>query len=332
MEGPSFDGISITVGNVTINLDDSFNFESLDISLGAMGLAVGLSVDSDGEVDYNISINGVSIVGGDAEFEVSDSIGPPSANITIGAKPSDKDIDITINIAAISARFSVQLPDSTSKSGNNPSLEAENPNLPGIPFGELGLYGNNSDSDSSTSNGDVGQSIGLDAFGGEGEDVDSGQDGGGGPDGGDPGSGFGGKPIVLDLDGDGLELVALEESTAFFDLDGDGYRERVAWVSADDGFLAYDKDGDGAIAAHDELSFVGYVEGAQTDLEGLSHFDTNGNGELDPGDADWSKFRVWQDLNRDGESDPGELRTLTEAGISSIPLTGDGVERSAIAA
>jgi len=330
--GLSFDGISITVGNLTVDLDDSFDFESLDISLGA----VELSVDSDGEVDYNISINGVSIVGSDAEFEVSDSIGPPSANITIGAKPSDKDIDITINIAAISARFSVQLPDSTSKSGNNPSLEAENPNLLGIPFGELGLYGNNSDSDSSTSNGNVGQSIGLDAFGGLGEDVSAIGDprdfGGGGPDGGDPGGGFGGKPIVLDLDNDGLELVVLEEPTAFFDLDGDGYRERAAWVSADDGLLADDKDGDGAITDHDELSFVGYVEGAQTDLEGLSHFDTNGNGELDPGDTDWSKFRVWQDLNRDGESDPGELRTLTEAGISSIPLTGDGVERRAIAA
>ena len=316
MAGLSFDGISITVGNLTVDLDDSFDFESLDISLGA----VELSVDSDGEVDYNISINEVSIVGGDAEFEVSDSIGSFSANITIGAKPSDKDIDITINIAAIGARFSVQLPDSTSKSGNNPSLEPENPNLLSIPFGELGLYGNNSDSDSSTSNGDVGQSIGLDAFGGEGEDVsaigDPSDFGGGSPDGGggddpgsDPGSGFCGKPIVLDLDGDGLELVALEESTAFYDIDGDG-----------------------AIAAHDELSFVGYVEGARTDLEGLAHFDTDGNGQLDPNDADWSNFRVWQDLNRDGESDPGELRTLTEAGITSIPLTGDGVERRAIAA
>ena len=146
--------------------------------------------------------------------------------------------------------------------------------------------------------------------------------------GGDDGGGGSAKPIVLDLDGDGVELVALDDSTAFYDINGDGYRERMAWASADDGFLAYDKDGDGAISAHDELSFVSYVEGAQTDLEGLAHFDTNDDGVLDAQDAEWSKFRVWQDLDQDGVSDPGELRTLDEAGITEISLTSDGIEQT----
>ncbi len=86
--------------------------------------------------------------------------------------------------------------------------------------------------------------------------------------------------------------------------------------------------GDESISAHDELSFVSYVEGARTDLEGLAHFDTNGNGDLDPGDAEWSKFRVWQDLDQDGVSDPGELQTLDEAGITSLLLTSDGVQQT----
>lgn len=153
----------------------------------------------------------------------------------------------------------------------------------------------------------------------EGSSTGSGDNGGGG--------GGGGKPIILDLDGDGVELVPLDESTAFYDLNGDGYRERMAWASADDGFLAYDKDGDGRIAAHDELSFVGYAPGARTDLEGLRHFDTDGDGQLDPDDAEWDAFRVWRDLDQDGESDAGELSGLDEAGIRSISLTSDGKKR-----
>ena len=125
-----------------------------------------------------------------------------------------------------------------------------------------------------------------------------------------------------------MELVALEDSTAFYDIDGDGYRERMGWVSADDGLLAYDKNGDGVISGREELSFVDYVPGARTDLEGLAHFDSNGDGRLDASDAEWGRFRVWRDLDQDGESDAGELQTLAEAGISSIDLSSDGVERT----
>ncbi len=137
----------------------------------------------------------------------------------------------------------------------------------------------------------------------------------------------GGKPIVLDLDGDGVELVPLEESTAFFDMNGDGYRTRMAWAAADDGFLVYDRDGDGMIEDRDELSFMTYVENAETDLEGLRHFDTDSDGQLDPDDAGWDMFRVWRDLDQDGESDPGELQSLNEAGIESVSLTSDSVKR-----
>ena len=144
---------------------------------------------------------------------------------------------------------------------------------------------------------------------------------------GDGNGGGGGKPIVLDLDGDGVELVPLEKSTALYDINGNGSRERMAWVAPDDGFLAYDADGDGAIAGKDELSFLTYVETAETDLEGLRYFDTDGDGKLDPDDAEWGMFRVWRDLDQDGESDPGELRSLDEAGIRSVSLTSDSVKR-----
>ena len=132
-------------------------------------------------------------------------------------------------------------------------------------------------------------------------------------------------PIALDLDGDGLEYNA---AGVLFDADNDGEAELTAWVGADDALLALDVDGDGAITSGSEISFAQYVDGAQTDLEGLTAFDTNGNGLLDAGDDDFDAFVIWQDLDQDGVSDDGELMGLLEAGIESINLSSDGNEAS----
>lgn len=43
--------------------------------------------------------------------------------------------------------------------------------------------------------------------------------------------------LVVDLDGDGIELIPLEESNVYFDVDGDGLAERTQWVHPDDGFI-----------------------------------------------------------------------------------------------
>ena len=137
-------------------------------------------------------------------------------------------------------------------------------------------------------------------------------------------------PVVLDLDGDGLEYLALEQSMASFDFDGDGVAERTAWVGAEDGLLALDVDNDGRIDQRSELVFADYLEGANTDLEGLVLFDSNANGLLDSGDAQWNQFVVWQDVNSDGTSDSGELRGLSELGIASISLASEAVNAPAV--
>ena len=48
---------------------------------------------------------------------------------------------------------------------------------------------------------------------------------------------------MFDLDGDGVELVSVENSTVQFDLDEDGIAEKSGWVQADDGMLALGRDG-----------------------------------------------------------------------------------------
>ncbi len=59
-------------------------------------------------------------------------------------------------------------------------------------------------------------------------------------------------PLVIDLDGDGLELISRDQGV-LFDIDGDGVLERVGWVGPDDGFLAVDANNNGRIDGVSEL-------------------------------------------------------------------------------
>ncbi|WP_415158130.1 hypothetical protein [Maritalea sp.] len=138
-------------------------------------------------------------------------------------------------------------------------------------------------------------------------------------------------PIVLDMDGDGIEIIADINSKVQRDMDGDGFIETTAWVGADDAILAIDlaADGsagaDGRITQSKEFMFTEWSATAKTDLEGLTEvFDTNFDGVFDARDARWSEFRVWQDANSDGESQEGELVDLDTAGITSLNLQAEG--------
>lgn len=139
-----------------------------------------------------------------------------------------------------------------------------------------------------------------------------------------PSGGGGKKPISVDLGGDGFDFINVDDSNVFFDITGDGWKRRTAWVGASDGLLAFDSDGNGKIETSGEISFVGYKDGAQSDLEGLSAFDTNSDGIFSALDAKWNQFGVWQDTNSDGITDEGEFKSLSKMGIASISLTSDG--------
>jgi len=139
-----------------------------------------------------------------------------------------------------------------------------------------------------------------------------------------PPGGGGKKPIAVDLGGDGFEFISVDDSNVFFDVTGDGWKRRTAWVGANDGLLAFDSDGNGKIETSGEISFARYKEGAQSDLEGLGAFDTNGDGIFSALDAKWDQFGIWQDANSDGITDEGEFKTLDEMGVSAIALTSDG--------
>jgi hypothetical protein len=44
-------------------------------------------------------------------------------------------------------------------------------------------------------------------------------------------------PLVIDLDGDGIKLVNINQSNAMFDLTGSGFANKTGWISSGDAFL-----------------------------------------------------------------------------------------------
>ena len=133
------------------------------------------------------------------------------------------------------------------------------------------------------------------------------------------------SPIILDLDGNGVRTVSAADSKARFDLDGDGLADDTSWFGATEGLLVLDRNGDGKVNSAEEFSFIGDVEGARSDLEGLHAFDSNKDGILSSGDARFNDFRVWSDRDGDGVQEVGELLALTAAGVRLINLAGTAV-------
>lgn len=125
-------------------------------------------------------------------------------------------------------------------------------------------------------------------------------------------------PLVLDLAGDGIKLTEYDGANkTFFDLDSDGFAQRTAWISADDGLLCLDLNQDGKINNGNEL-FGSPTEGG---FELLSALDTNKDGFITNQDAQWHELQIWRDFDQDGISSIYELNDLDTYLIESIDLS-----------
>ncbi|MGH9905593.1 MAG: hypothetical protein ACRD8U_08435 [Pyrinomonadaceae bacterium] len=142
----------------------------------------------------------------------------------------------------------------------------------------------------------------------------------------------------MDVSGNGFNLTD-NSGGVFFDLNGDGRPERLSWTAAgsDDAWLAFDRDGDGLISKGAEL-FGNFTYQPNTALSAerhgflaLSEFDQpassanggyggNGDNKITARDGIFSSLRLWRDVNHNGISEPGELRTLQSAGLATIEL------------
>ena len=135
-----------------------------------------------------------------------------------------------------------------------------------------------------------------------------------------------GSPLMLDLNGDGVQTVSSEHGVDF-DLQATGTTQRVGWVDSYDGILALDLNGDGLINSGLELF------GDQTSLadsskaidgwQALAQHDINLDGVINQQDTVFDNLKIWVDANTNGQTDVAELKTLNDLGIVSIDLNVD---------
>lgn len=93
-------------------------------------------------------------------------------------------------------------------------------------------------------------------------------------------------PLVINFDGNAAQLT---DQRFQFDLDADGTQESIAMLATGSGYLALDKDGNGAIDSGAEL----FGPATGSGFAELAAYDADGNGWIDEGDGIWSQLRVW---------------------------------------
>jgi tetratricopeptide (TPR) repeat protein len=140
-------------------------------------------------------------------------------------------------------------------------------------------------------------------------------------------------PIAIPLD-DHVSIDAIVDPLARvrFDADGSGWRREWTWITRDAGWLVHDPKGTGEITS--ALQWFGNVTFWlfwDNGYDALAALDDEADGEL--AGEELRHLAIWHDRNRNGRSEPGEVRSLARHGVvalSTAHVAGDGVTFAAM--
>jgi hypothetical protein len=137
------------------------------------------------------------------------------------------------------------------------------------------------------------------------------------------------SPLVLDMNGDGVQTLSIEEGVQF-DMLAAGSSQSVGWVDKHDGLLVMDLNHDGMVNNGSELlgTSTQLADGslARDGWQALAQYDLNTDGLIDAKDAVFKDLQVWVDANSNGVSEAGELTSLADVGVLSIDLKHDNAQ------
>ena len=133
-------------------------------------------------------------------------------------------------------------------------------------------------------------------------------------------------PIMLDLDGNGIEFIDVNNSNYSVDISGNGIADKLSWPTPGNAVLFMDIDHSDSVNDKQEFVFSMYsVYKKATDFDGLASFDYNSDGTIDILDPVFAKLRLWDDKNSNGKADEGEVIDVNRIDLS-IDLNGRKVK------
>jgi hypothetical protein len=124
-------------------------------------------------------------------------------------------------------------------------------------------------------------------------------------------------PLLVPLTPASNLNALVQPSRVKFDLDGQGSRACLTWITPRAGWLVFDKTDSGVINSGKQLiGAITFWVFWKNGYEVLSALDDNHDGILSGAELD--HLAVWNDVNGDGISQPGEVRPLSFWNITGL--------------